>query len=235
MHPMNITDTYNKVLLATDLGPQSIYIGERAKALCQCLQAELFILHVIECPLSYFAQFSAMEKTLSKMKIHAEKSLRALCVELEIPTHYQILRQGSPQNEIIHLAQTEEFRLLVLGSHGVGGYAHAFGSTAHNLLTHASCDVLTVQVSHLQPIISRTLPEENDFLWKPFVRFSSSLQQTKEQKEPKFSSSRHGFGENIQRGPRLTPRPPHAPYQGNASSERTKKERDEPHQDNEKS
>ncbi|MDB4970217.1 MAG: universal stress family protein [Myxococcales bacterium] len=53
---------------------------------------------------------------------------------------------GSPAHEIVELATLGHFDLIVMGTHGHGGLAHALlGSVAEKVVRRASCPVLTVR------------------------------------------------------------------------------------------
>lgn len=53
---------------------------------------------------------------------------------------------GDPAHEILDLARVGEFDLIVMGTHGRHGIAHALlGSVAEKVVRRASCPVLTVR------------------------------------------------------------------------------------------
>lgn len=201
---------YTKILFATDLGPQSLYIGNQAKKLSSICHATLYIMHVIEPPLTYTAHFSEHEKEVKKLENNAKKSLNALSQELGIPLENQLLCMGTPQEEILAERNKKQSDLIVVGSHGIGGYTHSLGSTAHHLLNEAKSDVLIVQVTHLQKEIAMTPTSSGMYLWQALSHHSAQKQTIRGQ----FSGSEKGFGEEVKRGPRLSKRPPGSPYRG---------------------
>ncbi|MBS0290372.1 MAG: universal stress protein [Proteobacteria bacterium] len=217
---------YQRIILATDLGPQSLYIGHQAKKLTHACQANLMVLHVIEPPMTYTVHFADREIALNKAQEMAMKSLNALCEQLDVPFNQQTLRIGSPQDAILDVSQKHQCDLIVVGSHGIGGYTHSLGSTAHHLLNHAHCDVLTIQVSHLQKHIEAA--PAGRYLWQISKPSVNSLLKNIPQ-APKFGGSKHGFGEEIRRGPRPSMRPRAAPYHG--GTRKTKEEEGESNQD----
>lgn len=201
---------YTKILFATDLGPQSLYIGEHAKKLSSICQAKLYIMHVIEPPLIYTAYFSEHEKEIERIKQNAKKSLNALSQELGIQPEDQILATGSPQEEILEIRDKKQCDLIVVGSHGIGGYTHSLGSTANHLLSESKSDVLIVQVKHLQKNIEIVPASSGLYLWQTL----GSPHHPKQAMRGQYSGSEKGFGEEIKRGPRLSKRPPGSPYHG---------------------
>jgi nucleotide-binding universal stress UspA family protein len=58
----------------------------------------------------------------------------------------EVLRIGVPFLEIVKLAKEKEVDLIVMGTHGRTGLAHALiGSVAERVVHHAHCPVLTVK------------------------------------------------------------------------------------------
>ena len=56
---------------------------------------------------------------------------------------------GSPAHEIVELAELGHFDLIVMGTHGRVGLAHAvLGSVAEKVVRRARCPVLTVRAPH---------------------------------------------------------------------------------------
>jgi len=61
-------------------------------------------------------------------------------------------RVGVPAEEIVRLAAEEAIDLIVMGTHGWGGFRNmVLGSVAHNVLRTASCPVLVVRSSSSEP------------------------------------------------------------------------------------
>ena len=53
---------------------------------------------------------------------------------------------GSPAHEIVELAELGHFDLIIMGTHGRTGVAHAvLGSVAEKVVRRARCPVLTVR------------------------------------------------------------------------------------------
>lgn len=193
---------YSKILLAIDLGPQSLYIARRALAIAKLNQAECIILHVIEPSIIYVAEFSQHEKKIEKSKEFVQKSLHTFCETLGEPSLSQNVMMGVPQSDIIDFAYHQQCDLIIVGSHGGGGSTHLLGSTAHIIISEAYCDTLIIQVEHLKTVLEKNEPQEGKYLWEV------------PQMMPPHSGSQWGFGEVIKRGPRLTNRPAKFPYKG---------------------
>lgn len=193
---------YSKILLAIDLGPQSLYIARRALAMAKLNQAECIFLHVIEPSITYVAKFNENEKKIEKHKVVAQKNLHAFCATLGECSLSQNVIVGAPQSDIMDFAYHQQCDLIIVGSHGVGGYTHFLGSTAQTIISEAYCDTLIIQVEHLKTVLEKSEPQEGKYLWEV------------PQMMPPHSGSQWGFGEVIKRGPRFTNRPGKFPYKG---------------------
>ncbi len=213
---------YQRIIFATDLGPQSLYIANHAVKLSRLCQASLIALHVVEPPMTYTVQFHERDENLKAATDNAAVSLKALCEKLASPEIVQIIQVGAPQDQILALSIQHDCDLIIVGSHGVGGYSHALGSTAHHLQNESHCDLLTVQVRHLQKVIGNQAPSGR-YLWQ--LLDENKIANTSSRKDPTYGSA-HGFGEQVHSGPRLSPRPPGAPYRGGSRKDKTDKDED---------
>lgn len=203
---------YKKILTALDLGPQSLFIAEKAIHLATPIDAIVFFLHVIEPPMTYTIDFSSHDKTIKKAQTLSENSLKALCEKIDYQNSQGLTSFGVPQNEILEIAAKEHCDLIITGSHGIGGYSHQLGSTAHHIISYAHCDVMIIQVSHLQDQI-KACPNTK-FLWDNNITQQEDKKTFPRLQTPPHGGSLHGFGENISRGPRLVYRPSGFPYKG---------------------
>lgn len=203
---------YKKILTALDLGPQSLFIAQKTIQLASPIDATVFFLHVIEPPMTYTVDFSSHDEKIEKDQILSENSLKALCEKIDFPKSQGLTAIGKPQDEILKIASIEKCDLIVTGSHGIGGYTHQLGSTAHHIISYAHCDVMIVQVSHLQ---NQMQPSPNtNFLWDNTISQAVNSKIKPRVQMPPHGGSLHGFGENVSRGPRLVYRPSGFPYKG---------------------
>lgn len=218
---------YTHILYATDLGPQSYYIGARALQIAKLNQATLSMIHVIEPPMTHISDFAQRTKELDAALAQAKLNLNALCQQLCVPQATQIVCQGTPQDKIIEVALQNKCDLIMMGSHGVGGYTHVLGSTAQHIIASAHCDALIIQVAHLQDIIEKTTLVPGKFLWQSFTEINTKP-AFDIQRKPQIGSE-HGFGEFVKRGPHPSLRPSSSPYKGG-----TRKHGDEDESDDNK-
>ncbi len=218
---------YQHLLVTLDLGPQSLYIARQCIKIAKTFDAQLSCLHVVEPPVTYTTGFAKRQKIIDKSTQLAKQSLQSLCQKLAYSDVEELIAVGSPQGQILSIAQAQKCDLILIGSHGVGGYTHVLGSTAHHVLSHAHCDVLIIQVSHLEDTLKQ-LPSQN-YIWDNHLPENIPQPTSQERNCPPHGGSRHGFGENISRGPRPANRPRNFPYRG---GDRQEKKEDDNSNDN---
>lgn len=137
------------VLCPTDFSEFSELALRHAAALARVLDSDLTVAHVFQYPVPlggevpYFTSqllgSVARAEQVDKLKAFARPAeavgVRVRCV----------LREGDPSREIARLAEALPADLLVLGTHGRGGFERfMLGSVTEKLLRRAPCPVLTV-------------------------------------------------------------------------------------------
>jgi nucleotide-binding universal stress UspA family protein len=136
---------FREILYATDFSPESQGAAAYAVSLAQEFQSRLILLHVIP-ERKPGDLVSAADVTTS-----SEKLLRKLVppeAEAWCKPEYFVER-GDPAEKILKFANGREADLIVLGvrqERGVPGAAtHLPIATAHKIVSHATCPVLTVR------------------------------------------------------------------------------------------
>lgn len=136
---------FREILYATDFSTQSQGAAAYAVSLAQEFQSRLILLHVIPEPKAGDLVSAADVATSS------EKLLRKLVppeAEAWCKPEYFVER-GDPAEKILEIAKLRETDLIVLGvrpEEGVPGAAtHLAIATAHKVVSHATCPVLTVR------------------------------------------------------------------------------------------
>jgi nucleotide-binding universal stress UspA family protein len=133
-----------EILYATDLSPESQSAAAYAVSLAQEFQAHLVLLHVIPNLETYDLVSAADVTTSSEKLLHkiVPQQAGALC-KTEC-----FVEGGDPAQKILEFARMRETDLIVLGvspEEGVPGAAtHLPMATAHKIVSHATCPVLTV-------------------------------------------------------------------------------------------
>jgi universal stress protein A len=139
---------YKKILLVVDLSENSARIGERAKIIANCEQAEIKLLHVVE-----YVPLEPMGETLmpavqieGELVQRAKMKLAELADRLGLAKSEQLVETGSIKAEIIRIAQEHKVDLIVLGSRERHGIAIMVNFTEDTVLHQAPCDVLAVRL-----------------------------------------------------------------------------------------
>jgi nucleotide-binding universal stress UspA family protein len=144
------TRTPNKILVATDFSDGSDEALERAIELGMPSGATVEILHVIELSeefpfgttyfdADYGMLYTSVDKRLS------DRAARVTAAGLRCTTK---ILEGGAVAEITKRGRDIDADLIVVGTHGRTGIAHAMlGSVAERVVRRASCPVLTVPFS----------------------------------------------------------------------------------------
>jgi nucleotide-binding universal stress UspA family protein len=138
--------TLNHVLVPHDFGDTSKTAMDYAIALARMFDAVVDVLHVRDRAETVIpAQFprelyEELETTVR------ERLLRITALDETIPGLDFHLRSGTAHAEILRFAREQRTDLIVLGTHGRRGVAHAvMGSVAETVVRTAPCPVLTVR------------------------------------------------------------------------------------------
>lgn len=141
----------NRILVATDFSECSREAVRVACGFADLFGAELHLLHVLEShaiSTPVFAGGLALNQWIQESRRAAEAGL-AGAVPAEWAVGKRVLRtiaEGPAYLEIVRYAGQQAIDLIVLGTHGRSGIAHALvGSVAERVVRKAPCPVLTVR------------------------------------------------------------------------------------------
>lgn len=143
---------WNRILFPTDFSQNSRFAQEHACDLAERLGSELHVLHVCpdSSPLVPEAGLLLASPEVCAAE-HIESTIRAMQRLFdakwtdEKPVVWAV-EEGDAPAAIIRYAEEHEINLIVLGTHGRTGLAHAFlGSVAERVLRRASCPVMAVR------------------------------------------------------------------------------------------
>lgn len=145
MHP-----GFRSILVALDFSDSSARVLEYAGLLAERFGASLRLLHVVEDPMvaAAWSEAYAFDATelRDRLKADAEAqiaSAAALVASVPVTTEVVI---GSPAKTIVQKTGEPGTDLVVLGTHGRGGFTHfVVGSVAERVVRGAACPVLTVR------------------------------------------------------------------------------------------
>jgi nucleotide-binding universal stress UspA family protein len=136
---------FREILYATDFSPHSQAAAAYAVSLAEEFQSRLILLHVIPEP-EAGDLVSASDVTASS------KGLLRKLVPPEAETWCRpeyFIERGDPAGKILEIAKLRETDLIVLGARREKGLSgaptHLPIATAHKVVSHATCPVLTVR------------------------------------------------------------------------------------------
>lgn len=137
---------YTHILHATDLSENHFHMCQQAVAIAKCFRARLYLLHVIQPPASLqLAQGLGFAEFDQPIKDDAEAVMRTLGEALNIPTSQQFVEIGSIKINVLKKVEELSCNLIIIGSHSANKLSSFLGSTAHAVVHHAKCDVLTLR------------------------------------------------------------------------------------------
>ncbi len=137
---------YTTILHATDLSENHFEMCRQAVAIATRFHAKLYLLHVIEPPASLqLAQGLGFAEFYQPKKDDAKAVMQVLGESLNIPLERQLVEVGSIRMHVIDKMNELACNLIIIGSHTPTKLPAFLGSTAHEIMHHASCDVLTLR------------------------------------------------------------------------------------------
>jgi nucleotide-binding universal stress UspA family protein len=157
--------TVNNILVPTDFSTTSDAAVHYASQMALTLGARLYLVHV---PGKTGEHFEA-SFPVGRFETTASERLSSILTkeELERLRPEYVLRVGSPADEIVRYADVCDADLIIMGTHGRSGIAHALmGSVAEQVVRAAPCPVLLVrsakrasatQVAAAVPRVKKTL------------------------------------------------------------------------------
>ncbi len=138
-----------KILCPLDFSESSEHALRYAKAMALTHGAELLLLHVVELPSSYLAAEVVLPvDILERQKEACIQNLTTIAEGLrqDLPNTNWLIEEGNPFPRIVEVARKHEVDLIVMGTHGRTGLAHALlGSVTEKVVRKAPCPVLTVK------------------------------------------------------------------------------------------
>jgi nucleotide-binding universal stress UspA family protein len=130
------------ILYATDFGHASMRAAPYAVSLAEECATRLAMVHVIEKREANELPCQSIADTERRLEELVSADARLWCEPAFVIEH------GEPWRKIIEVAANKQADLIVLGVHreeGVpGASTHLSDATVHNVITHASCPVMTV-------------------------------------------------------------------------------------------
>ena len=144
---------YARILVPVDLGDRSKFVLQHAKTIAERFGSALDLLYCFPNPAIPDATGllnPIAPEVLEESRLDCERQLRGLLTakEREQFKARTLVTIGDPLDAIVDYAKREEIDLIVMGTHGRTGVAHALiGSVAERVVRMARCPVLTVRYS----------------------------------------------------------------------------------------
>jgi nucleotide-binding universal stress UspA family protein len=156
---MNPTFKIEQILVPHDFSENADRALEHALRIAAAYGARMTVLHAYDIssvgyPNAYFSSFNDFASQVERAANDEMKKIAARLRDsrVEVDT---IVVAGHPASEIIAAAERIHANLIVMGTHGRRGIAHALlGSVAEKVVRTAKCPVLTVPHAsgpHLAP------------------------------------------------------------------------------------
>lgn len=156
--------TLKNILVPTDFGEAADAALMYAREIAGKSGATLHVIHVAENIFlktygeTYGPLLADMQRDLEE---GARKQLDELLIDSDSsgpPTRHAVLRSMSPFSTIVGYAADNDIDLIVMGTHGRGGFAHLMmGSVAERVVRLAPCPVLTVRHPEHEFVLPDTL------------------------------------------------------------------------------
>jgi nucleotide-binding universal stress UspA family protein len=139
----------NRILCPVDLSDVSRHAIDHAALLARWYNAKITALHVcnpVVIPAADFAAVGPVQFPLNDDELEEARGQLVACLEATRGLDTDVVvEQGHPVDRILERAKALPADLIVIGTHGVGGFQHLIlGSVTEKVLRKASCPVLTV-------------------------------------------------------------------------------------------
>ena len=139
---------YKNILIALDTSDEAKQVVLKARALAECFQANITLIHVVE-PIVMENSYDMIntlpidiENSLIK---RAEEFFGKIKSEFSIDAE-SIVTTGLIKTVVFKQVSLNNFDLIVVGSHGRHGLALLLGSTATKLIHGSPCDIHVVRI-----------------------------------------------------------------------------------------
>ncbi len=144
-HPKKKSKPFSRILFPTDFSKTAGKALARAVALTEDMDAELFVLHVVDDSLITTHVEDERTIILKELRRHALDEMKKQ-LPAELLQNFETIgavKRGEPGKQICAFAEANHCDLIVMGSHGRTGIERALmGSVADKVVRRAKCSVL---------------------------------------------------------------------------------------------
>jgi nucleotide-binding universal stress UspA family protein len=138
--------SHSPILVPVDFDEGSIRALSLASELAAALGAEVTIVHVYELPIYTYPGLdpAALPPLHTEVTDAARRALDEFAKQHGVDR--AVLREGDVEAEILGTAKELQARMIVMGTHGRGGLAHALlGSVTERVVRRSPIPVVTVR------------------------------------------------------------------------------------------
>lgn len=146
---------YRVIVVPYDFSDHARVALDEAAALARKMGGDVHLVHILLSPIYTYSFAYAPEAAavvppidMTEVRESALKSLQELAAEIDVPGKVEahVLEGASISETLREFVVNQKGDLIVMGTHGRTGLAHAFlGSVAERTLRTAPCPVLTVR------------------------------------------------------------------------------------------
>ncbi len=139
-----------KILCPIDFSPPSRNALRYANEFAKAMKAKITVMHVIQpqpiptdVNVPYIPTELELEQAAKEDIAHLIRETISAGVLVE-----QVMAFGLPSECIVQQAKKDDVDIIILGTHGRSGLSRLLmGSTAENVIRHATCPILVVKAS----------------------------------------------------------------------------------------
>ena len=144
----------NKILCTVDFADAEHPAVEYAKMLARLSGGSILVLHVI--PTRSVYEHLGLVATEVDKHMDAYRKDSTTKMEIFLAERFpgenvsSLVYEGDPAETIVKIAENRNMDIIVMGTHGHGGFNKLFfGSVANQVIRTANCPVLTIRPEHI--------------------------------------------------------------------------------------
>lgn len=142
----------NNILCTTDFSDLSLDALEYGVKLAQDCKAKVHLIHILpnfpfsQMPFEYQDNSLTIEELTQKNADDELKKIAEKHIPDSVDSEYHVKKEDSSYQGIINYAKDNNIDLIIITTHGFGGFKHAiFGSTTERVVRLAHCPVLSLK------------------------------------------------------------------------------------------
>lgn len=139
--------TFKHIVVATDLSEAAAFAARMAISIARDSGARVTFVHAYALPVTVYGVYPAFQPVEPSVDLAraAEDALDDWTVAMRLNHAIERVVCEGPPSTVLDVVKARDADLLVVGTHGRTGFAHALlGSVAERLVRHSPVPVLTV-------------------------------------------------------------------------------------------